>query len=198
MLIDLFTNLGVVCLGIMYLISAVMLILMMLFEGRLENKTFFYIVVYFSVSALLIRFKSFFQFHSKLFFIAVMIIMPLGIFLAGDLDGDERFTNVIQSLRFVPFALSLLPALISFVLANTLFTKMKCPINSRIVIVCLLYGFCIFWIYTMDNIIWNPYFRGALYSLIPLYVVYSCLCFNKDIIKNFQLLCIRHISKAKK
>ncbi len=80
MLIDLFTNLGVVCLGIMYLISAVMLILMMLFEGRLENKTFFYIVVYFSVSALLIRFKSFFQFHSKLFFIAVMIIMPLGIF----------------------------------------------------------------------------------------------------------------------
>lgn len=198
MLIDLFTNLGVVCLGIMYLISAVMLILMMLFEGRLENKTFFYIVVYFSVSALLIRFKSFFQFHSKLFFIAVMIIMPLGIFLAGNLDGDERFTNVIQSLRFVPFALSLLPALISFVLANTLFTKMKCPINSRIVIACLLYGFCIFWIYTMDNIIWNPYFRGALYSLIPLYVVYSCLCFNKDIIKNFQLLCIRHILKAKK
>ena len=198
MLIDLFTNLGVVCLGIMYLISAIMLILMMLFEGRLENKTFFYIVVYFSVSALLIRFKSFFQFHSKLFFIAVMIIMPLGIFLAGNLDGDERFTNVIQSLRFVPFALSLLPALISFVLANTLFTKMKWPINSRIVIACLLYGFCIFWIYTMDNIIGNPYFRGALYSLIPLYVVYSCLCFNKDIIKNFQLLCIRLISKAKK
>ena len=50
----------------------------------------------------------------------------------------------------------------------------------------------------MDNIIWNPYFRGALYSLIPLYVVYSCLCFNKDSIKNFQLLCIRLISAVKK
>lgn len=68
MLIDLFTNLGVVCLGIMYLISAVMLILMMLFEGRLENKTFFYIVVYFSVSALLIRFKSFFSIPLKIVF----------------------------------------------------------------------------------------------------------------------------------
>ena len=197
--IDVFVNLGVVCLGIMYLISAVMLILMMLFEGRLVDlKTFFYIVVYFSVSVLLIRFKNFFQFHSKLFFIAVVIIMPFGIFLAGNLDGDERFTNVIQSLRFVPFALSLLPALISFVLANTLFTKMKCLIKSRIVIACLLYGFCIFWIYTMDNIIANPYFRGALYSLIPLYVVYSCLCFNKKTIKNFQLLCIRLISAVKK
>lgn len=197
--IDSFINLGLVGLGIMYLISAVMLLLMMLFDGKLINlKTLFYVAVYFSISVLLIRFKNFFQFHSKLLFIAVVIIMPFGIFLAGNLDGDERFTNVIQSLRFVPFALSLLPALISFVLANTLFTKMKCLIKSRIVIACLLYGFCIFWIYTMDNIIWNPYFRGALYSLIPLYVVYSCLCFNKDSIKNFQLLCIRLISEAKK
>lgn len=63
MLIDVFVNLGVVCLGIMYLISAVMLILMMLFEGRLVDlKTFFYIVVYFSVSVLLIRLKNFFNF----------------------------------------------------------------------------------------------------------------------------------------
>ena len=197
--IDVFINLGLVGLGIMYLISAVMLLLMMLFDGRLINlKTLFYVAVYFSISVLLIRFKNFFQFHSKLFFIAVVIIMPFGIFLAGNLDGDERFTNVIQSLRFVPVVLSLLPALVFFVLANTLFTKMKWPMNGKIVTICLLYGFCIFWIYTMDNIIGNPYFRGALYSLIPLYVVYSCLCFNKDSIKNFQLLCIRLISEAKK
>ena len=197
--IDSFINLGLVSLGIMYLISAVMLLLMMLFDGKLINlKTLFYVAVYFSISVLLIRFKNFFQFHSKLFFIAVVIIMPFGIFLGGNLDGDERFTNVIQSLRFVPVVLSLLPALVFFVLANTLFTKMKWPMNGKIVTICLLYGFCIFWIYTMDNIIGNPYFRGALYSLIPLYIVYSCLCFNKKTIKNFQLLCIRLISAVKK
>ena len=179
--INSFLNLGLFFLGIMYIISAVVLLLMMIFDGKLINlKTFFYVAVYFSVSALLIRFKNFSQFHSKLFFIAAMAIMPFGIFLAGNLCGDEKFTNIIQSLRFVPFALSLLPALVFFVLAKALFVKIKWPMKSRIAIVSLLYGLCIFWICLMDSIIGNPYFRGALYSLIPIYAIYSCLfSYNK-------------------
>ena len=128
-------------------------------------------IVYLFVGFILLRKINFFSFFSKKAIIISLLACPIAVFIAGFIDGDERFQNPIIIARFFLFTMTMIPLLISFIFANELLIYARWVMPYKLLLSLLCYGISIIWFYEIYLECGNIYFKLVLFLLIPAYIL---------------------------
>lgn len=155
-------------LGSVYLLFGIALLIV---GGLSSPVNSLHICVFGATGIIMIKGWKYFSSISSKFFLAYLLLAPIGIFLAGFFDGDPRFGNPFMILRYALVVLTMLPVLILPVFVNGFAAKAKIRILYRALSLVILYVLSAAWFYEVYHEKGSVYFHCALLLLIPVYVM---------------------------